>query len=433
MQTVEPFSVQVFNDTMLQVSSRFDNSQVTGAYFIQTIGLFAKLGDGDPVLFEVAQAITPDEMPAQSAVAPSAFVYNMQVTIQRASQLTVTVNPAGTATVQDILTLNATKVDIDGGDISNTIAATFEASNASWPIPAAGETIKVILGKIVKYFTDLNNWRSTVVLIANIVNNCTSTDTNKPLSANQGKVLMDGKAPKSHASTATTYGAGNASNYGHVKLSDNYTSSAGAASSGVGASSKAVADAYAKLNSEIDKKAPKSHASTATTYGLGNANNYGHVKLSDNYTSSAGAASAGVAASSKAVADAYAKLNSAINLLKTREYIDYSWNSNTCDAHVYKCGNILQIYLHVTYSPSGLNIGDLPAFTEREIYSVNADKWKPWVDVQKIPLICDSDAYPNCYFSFYADGTIKLGTRETAIPANANKHFYGFVCCIAKT
>lgn len=236
---------------MLQVSSRFDNSQVTGAYFIQTIGLFAKLGDGDPVLFEVAQAITPDEMPAQSAVAPSAFVYNMQVTIQQASQLTVTVNPAGTATVQDILTLNATKVDIDGGDISNTIAATFEASNASWPIPAAGETIKVILGKIVKYFTDLNNWRSTVVLIANIVNNCTSTDTNKPLSANQGKVLMDGKAPKNHATNSTTYGGGTASNYGHVKLSDSYTSSGGAASNSVGASSKAVADAYNNLNARL--------------------------------------------------------------------------------------------------------------------------------------------------------------------------------------
>lgn len=142
------------------------------------------------------------------------------------------------------------KVNASNGDIQNTKVEAFTASSASWPIPAAGETVKVILGKIVKYFTDLNNWRSTVVLIANIVNNCTSTDTKKPLSANQGKVLMDGKAPKSHASTATTYGAGNASNYGHVKLSDNYTSSAGAASSGVGASSKAVADAYAKLNSD---------------------------------------------------------------------------------------------------------------------------------------------------------------------------------------
>ena len=147
------------------------------------------------------------------------------------------------------------KVNASNGDIQNTKVEAFTASSASWPIPAAGETVKVILGKIVKYFTDLNNWRSTVVLIANIVNNCTSTDTNKPLSANQGKVLMDGKAPKNHATNSTTYGGGTASNYGHVKLSDSYTSSGGAASNSVGASSKAVADAYAKLNSDISHKA----------------------------------------------------------------------------------------------------------------------------------------------------------------------------------
>lgn len=142
------------------------------------------------------------------------------------------------------------KVNASNGDIQNTKVGAFTASSASWPIPTAGETVKVVLGKIVKYFTDLNNWRSTVVLIANIVNNCTSTDTNKPLSANQGKVLMDGKAPKNHATNSTTYGGGTASNYGHVKLSDSYTSSGGAASNSVGASSKAVADAYAKLNSD---------------------------------------------------------------------------------------------------------------------------------------------------------------------------------------
>lgn len=48
------------------------------------------------------------------------------------------------------------------------------------------------------------------------------------------------------------------------------------------------------------------HAATATTYGGGTSSNYGHVKVSDNYTSSAGAASASVAASSKAVSDVYA-------------------------------------------------------------------------------------------------------------------------------
>lgn len=62
----------------------------------------------------------------------------------------------------------------------------------------------------------------------------------------------------------------------------------------------------------LGSKAPKSHASTsASEYGQGNANNYGHVKVSDNYASSAGAAANGVVASSKAVNDAYNALNSA--------------------------------------------------------------------------------------------------------------------------
>ena len=48
----------------------------------------------------------------------------------------------------------------------------------------------------------------------------------------------------SHAASTNKFGQGNGSNFGHVKLSDNYTSSAGAASSGIAASSKAVFDAY---------------------------------------------------------------------------------------------------------------------------------------------------------------------------------------------
>ena len=93
--------------------------------------------------------------------------------------------------------------------------------------------------------------------------------------------LNNAKAPKSHASSDTTYGVGNATNYGHVKLSDNFTSSGGAASCSIGASSQAVYCTYNCLN---NAKAPKSHASSGTTYGVGNATNYGHVKLSDSCT-----------------------------------------------------------------------------------------------------------------------------------------------------
>jgi hypothetical protein len=64
------------------------------------------------------------------------------------------------------------------------------------------------------------------------------------------------------------------------------------------------------LEQEIDKKAPIDHASSNTTYGTGNATKFGHLKLSDS-TVSGSNADAGVAATPKAVNDVHAKANAA--------------------------------------------------------------------------------------------------------------------------
>lgn len=74
------------------------------------------------------------------------------------------------------------------------------------------------------------------------------------------------KAPTGHASTTTTYGASSGSNYGHTKLSDNYTSSAGAAASGIGASSEAVYNCYNELNSKLG----------GLSFGIDGDGNYGY-------------------------------------------------------------------------------------------------------------------------------------------------------------
>ena len=79
------------------------------------------------------------------------------------------------------------------------------------------------------------------------------------------KTLLNAKAPTSHASTATTYGKGTASNYGHVKLSDS-TSSTSAASAGIAASPKAVKAAYDLANAANTAAAEsQTAASTAQT------------------------------------------------------------------------------------------------------------------------------------------------------------------------
>ena len=112
MQSVEPSSAQVINGNIVQATVRFSNEKVENDYLIQTIGLYAKINDGDEILFSVLQAITPDQMPKQNPVSPTAYIYNIQTVVNQASQITVTVNPAGTATVQDIINLENSKVSI---------------------------------------------------------------------------------------------------------------------------------------------------------------------------------------------------------------------------------------------------------------------------------------------------------------------------------
>lgn len=58
------------------------------------------------------------------------------------------------------------------------------------------------------------------------------------------------------------------------------------------------------VQGQIDGKAPTSHASTSTTYGIGTNDNYGHVKLSDS-TENTSDTSSGIAATPKAVKLAY--------------------------------------------------------------------------------------------------------------------------------
>jgi hypothetical protein len=65
--------------------------------------------------------------------------------------------------------------------------------------------------------------------------------------------VLDGKAPTKHSSTTNAYGVGNASNYGHLKLSDSTTSTS-STSSGIAATPKAVKTISDTLSTEISDR-----------------------------------------------------------------------------------------------------------------------------------------------------------------------------------
>ena len=80
-----------------------------------------------------------------------------------------------------------------------------------------------------------------------------SSSSSKKLTYYNGTqwVELDAGAPTSHASSATTYGTGTSSNYGHVKLSDS-TNSTSSTSDGTAATPAAVKAAYDLANGKQD-------------------------------------------------------------------------------------------------------------------------------------------------------------------------------------
>lgn len=178
VQSVLPFDSKVLGGNVAQVSVRFDNDGVDQTYRIETIGLYAKIEGGAETLFSVTQATTPDEMPVQSDISPSAYIYNIQHTVQNASQITLTVNPAGTATVQDIMDIETPEFDDSG---------TVEGISS---LPSFLETMKSKMN-FFQFFRNLKAGLQFVLHAGQIVNNCVTDNAGLPLSAAQGKILKD--------------------------------------------------------------------------------------------------------------------------------------------------------------------------------------------------------------------------------------------------
>lgn len=214
----------VYSNNIVQVSARFDNDGVSTAYLINTLGLFAKLGNGEPKLVAVVTAQTPDQMPVYDANNPSAFIYNLQCTVQNAGSMAVSVNPAGTVTVEQFNEEMAEKL----GRTDNAVSATKLQTSRSLTVDLGSTTPASFDGS-----ADADIGVSGELPITN-----GGTGANTQAGARSAL----GVPPTNHAVANTTYGSGTATNYGHVKLSDTYdTVDANAkAANGVGASAWAM-------------------------------------------------------------------------------------------------------------------------------------------------------------------------------------------------
>lgn len=86
------------------------------------------------------------------------------------------------------------KIWMPGGgdsDISNTKITTAENITTEFPVPEPGDAVKTFLGKMKKFTEDFKDLKTGLLTMGMLVNNCVTDDKNLPLSAAQGKKLMD--------------------------------------------------------------------------------------------------------------------------------------------------------------------------------------------------------------------------------------------------
>lgn len=149
-QTVCDPETVVFNETIIQTRVLFSNEDIASTYYIHNIGLYAMDGTNE-VLFSIVTAEMPDEMPQYNGVASTSYIYNIQNVVQDAAQLNISVNPSGTATIQDVLE----RVNAIGGDISETVIETLDTVEDKYPIPTAGESVKRFFGKVLTFMKSI--------------------------------------------------------------------------------------------------------------------------------------------------------------------------------------------------------------------------------------------------------------------------------------
>ena len=105
------------------------------------------------------------------------------------------------------------------GDVSNTAVNTITASTASFPVPAATETLKVMIGKIVKFCGDIKAAITGLTISGKTITYTKADGTTGTLTtqdttytAGAGLTLASGQFKHSNAVTAGTAGTSSATN-----------------------------------------------------------------------------------------------------------------------------------------------------------------------------------------------------------------------------
>lgn len=261
----------------VQLDNQREDRNIKEEYPLGQLGVFARLeGSTEEILFTIVQ-YAGDTLPVIPApVTPTLLNFGFYIAIATTETVSIEMEFTGIVTAKQfddyklvtdetLNTLNehtkntenphkVTAQQVGLGNVPNVTTdnqtPTFTQSSTLSEINS-GEKLSTLFGKIKKAIVDLishlantNNPHSVTKSQVGLGNVDDTSDADKPISTATRKAL-DGKAPKTHASSSEDYGIGDREVYGHLKLFNGINSTADTRS-GFAATPNAVKTAYEK-------------------------------------------------------------------------------------------------------------------------------------------------------------------------------------------
>nr|DAY05917.1 MAG TPA: tail collar fiber protein [Caudoviricetes sp.] len=107
--------------TKVRLNAIFTNSAVNTSYKIQTIGLYAKTGTGNEILYSVTRAKEPDTMPATNGINLATVEIDLITEINNSNGATMLMNPSSLVTTSSLVAELEKLIGMEfGGNIQDT-------------------------------------------------------------------------------------------------------------------------------------------------------------------------------------------------------------------------------------------------------------------------------------------------------------------------
>lgn len=167
------------------------NLEISSEYYLRQIGIYAKqTAEGAEILYMVGQDKNGERVPAISDREVE-YEYDLIISIDNSYEVTLNISGNDFVRKSVLEALDKKKPDSDGGDISEMIVKTLDDITTEFPVPKAGEKLSTFMSKVRKFFEDFNTFKTGIMTLGQLVNNCVTDNPKLPLAASQGKVLMD--------------------------------------------------------------------------------------------------------------------------------------------------------------------------------------------------------------------------------------------------